>query len=207
MGFKRLGRATLKIAMSLAVVASTTAVLSSCSLARDTSEAEALVEHFADALDQKDVGSAASLTSYPNAATASIQQIFDGMKADSVDYQVSQFIALDDESGFFTLSADWDLGKDRAWSYSVQGSVRKFAVGWRISWDPTVVMPELGHSRTAHMVRTDALAPRIVDSAGGVLMAEQPINAILLDPAKMPDPVATATAEPELDPPATRSRP
>lgn len=192
MGFKRSGRATVKIAMSLAVVASTTAVLSSCG--RGPSEAEALVEHFTEALDHQDVSTAASLTSYPNAASASIQQIFNGLKADSVDYEISQFITLDDESGFFTLAADWNLGKDREWSYSVQGSVRKFAVGWRISWDPTVLMPELGHSRTAHMVRTDALAPRIVDSAGGVLMAEQPINAILLDPAKMPDPVATATA-------------
>ena len=194
MGFGTTRRFRMNTGIAVGAVAVMIFGLGSCALGDEKDDAEVLVEQFTQLLDDRDVVSAAALTSYPNAASASIQQMFDGLKADSVDYKVSQFIALDDSSGFFTLDAKWDLGKDRRWAYSVQGSVRKLAVGWRISWDPTVVLPEFGHSRTVQLVRTDAPAPRVVDLAGNALMDEQTINAIKLDPTKMPDPVATTTA-------------
>ncbi|WP_307828580.1 NTF2-like N-terminal transpeptidase domain-containing protein [Antrihabitans sp. YC2-6] len=170
------------------------AVLGSCALGDRADDAEALVEHFTESLDDQDVGGAASLTSYPNAASASIQQMFDGLHPQDVDYKLSQFITLDDESGFFSLDVAWDFGKERKWEYNVQGSVRKLAVGWRIQWDPSVVVPDLGHGRTVNFVRTDAPPPRVLNSAGEDLMTEQAINAVTLDPARMPDPVATTTA-------------
>lgn len=194
MGFEISRRVGVTGATAAVAVAALVATLGSYAVGREASEAERLVEHFAEALDNQDVGGAASLTSYPNAASASIQQIFDGLHPESVDYKVSQFIGLDEASGFFTLDAVWDFGRDRNWTYSVSGSVRKLAVGWRISWEPSVVMPELGHSRAVNLVRTDAAAPRVVDATGAVLMDEQTINAIKLDPAHMPDPVASTTA-------------
>ena len=194
MGFGTTRRLQMNTGIAVGAVAVMIFGLGSCALGDEKDDAEVLVEQFTQLLDDRDVVSAAALTSYPNAASASIQQMFDGLKADSVDYKVSQYIPLDQSSGFFTLDAKWDLGKDRRWDYSVQGSVRKLAVGWRISWDPTVVLPEFGHSRTVQLVRTDAAAPRVLDPTGSPLMDEQTINAIKLDPTKMPDPVATTTA-------------
>ncbi|KAA0019396.1 NTF2-like N-terminal transpeptidase domain-containing protein [Antrihabitans cavernicola] len=193
MGLRTSRRVGIKCATALAAVASMTLALGACSLGDETNPAEALVDHFAEALDKQDVGGASSLTSYPNAASATIGQMFDGLKAKSVDYKVSQFIGLDDSSGFFTLDAAWDFGQNRSWSYSAQGSVRKLTTGWRISWDPTVVMPELDHGRSVHMVRTDAPPPRVLDNTGAVTLAEQTINAIKLDPSAMPDPVKSTT--------------
>ena len=48
-------------------------------------------------------------------------------------------------------------------------------------------LPRHLHLRTVQLVRTDAPAPRVVDLAGNALMDEQTINAIKLDPTKMPD--------------------
>ena len=194
MGLRTSRRVGFKCATALAAVASMTFALTSCALGEEVDPAQALVEHFAEALDSNDVEGASSLTSYPNAASATISQIFDGLQAKSVDYKVSQFIDLDDTSGFFTLDAAWDFGENRSWSYSSQGSVRKLATGWRISWDPTVVMPDLGHGRSIHMVRTDAAPPRVLDTTGGVALAEQTINAIKLDPTAMPDPAFSTAA-------------
>lgn len=49
---------------------------------RPPSEAEVLVSKFVDALDNRDVAAAAALTTYPNAATAALNQMFDGLSAD-----------------------------------------------------------------------------------------------------------------------------
>lgn len=178
----------LAVALVVAVVALTTVVFSD-----SRSEAERLVDDFVAALDGRDPRAAAELTSYPNAAEETITQMFDGLADGSVDYEVTQLVQLNEDSGYFTLSADWDFGEDRNWSYQVNGSVRKLAVGWRVSWDPEVVVPDLGGGRTVHLVRTDAEPPKIFDGAGRLLMEEQTINAVVLDPAKMPDPVDTTT--------------
>ncbi|CAM2897705.1 NTF2-like N-terminal transpeptidase domain-containing protein [Skermania piniformis] len=194
MDFRGSRRVWITAAAAVSAVVALTLSATGCSLGHSESDAEALVRHFTEALDHQDVTNAAALTSYPNAATATIQQMFDGLKADAVDYKLTQFIGLDDASGFFTMDVAWHIGENKDWIYSVQGSVRRLAVGWRISWDPSVVMPELGHQRTVKLIRTDA-APPLVDALNGpVLMAEQPVNAILLDPAKMPDPGATTAA-------------
>lgn len=186
---RRRGRLLALVAvLAVAVVAVTTAVFS------DTrSEAERLVDDFVAALDEGDVEAAADLTSYPNAARDAIGQMFDGLADGEVDYDLAQLVQLNDDSGYFTLTADWNFGENKDWHYQVDGAVRKLAVGWRISWDPDVIVPDLGGGRTVHHVRTDAAPPKIFDRHGRLLMEEQTINAVVLDPASMPDPVATTT--------------
>ncbi|WP_418345060.1 NTF2-like N-terminal transpeptidase domain-containing protein [Rhodococcus pyridinivorans] len=178
----------LAVCLVVAVVALTTVVFSD-----SRSEAQRLVDDFVAALDDRDAGAAAALTSYPNAAEETISQMYDGLSDGTVDYDVTQLVELNDDSGYFTLSAGWNFGEGKDWSYQVTGSVRKLAVGWRVSWDPEVVVPDLSGGRTVHHVRTDAAPPKIFDRTGRLLMEEQTINAVVLDPAAMPDPVDTTT--------------
>lgn len=156
------------------------------------SDAEILVDDFVEALNDREPGDAAELTSYPNAAEPVLAQMFDGLSDGSVDYGVTQLVELNADSGYFTLTADWNFGENKDWHYQVDGSVRKLAVGWRVSWSPDVVVPDLA-GRTVHHVRTDAAPPMIFDGTGKPLMEEQTINAIVLNPAFMPDSVASTT--------------
>ncbi|WP_051017555.1 NTF2-like N-terminal transpeptidase domain-containing protein [Rhodococcus sp. R1101] len=176
----------LAVCLVVAVVALTTVVFSD-----SRSEAQRLVDDFVAALDDRDAATAAALTSYPNAAEETIAQMYDGLSDGTVDYDVTQLVELNDESGYFTLSAGWNFGEGKDWSYQVTGAVRKLAVGWRVSWDPEVVVPDLSGGRTVHHVRTDAAPPKIFDRTGRLLMEEQTINAVVLDPAAMPDPADT----------------
>ena len=178
----------LAVALVVAVITLTTVVFSN-----SRSDAQRLVDDFVAALDDRDPAAAAALTSYPNAAEETISQMYDGLSDGSVDYDVTQFVELNDDSGYFTLSAGWNFGEGKDWSYQVNGAVRKLAVGWRVSWDPEVVVPDLSGGRTVHHVRTDAAPPKIFDRTGRLLMEEQTINAVVLDPAAMPDPVDTTT--------------
>lgn len=173
---------------AVVAVAVTTVVFSD-----SRSDAQRLVDDFVAALDAGDVEAAAALTSYPNAARDTIGQMFDGLSDGDVDYELAQLVELNEDSGYFTLTAGWNFGENKDWNYQVDGSVRKLGVGWRVSWDPDVVVPDLGGGRTVHHVRTDAAPPKIFDRTGRLLMEEQTINAVVLDPASMTDPVATTT--------------
>lgn len=182
-------------AMALMGVAALALGIGSCGIHEKQNEAEAVVERFTDLLDDQDYTKAADLTSYPIAATATLKQMFEGLHGAKVDYRKTQFIGLDAQSAIFSMDVEWSFGERKTWNYSLEGNVRKLAIGWRISWEPAVVMPQLAHNRTVRLVRTyPTPAPRVNDIAGEPLMTEQTINVVKLDPAKMPDPVASTDA-------------
>ncbi|WP_328389330.1 NTF2-like N-terminal transpeptidase domain-containing protein [Nocardia sp. NBC_00416] len=169
--------------------------MGSCGSGTEAAGPEAVVEQFTDRLDEGDYTAAAELTSYPSAASATLEQMFKGLESGTVDYEQTQFIGLDAESGIFSLDVRWSFGEEKNWSYGLEGTVRKLANGWRISWDPAVVMPELNQNRSVQLVRTTPEpAPRVVDNIGKPLMTQQTINVVKLDPNRMPDKVASTDA-------------
>ncbi|WP_280257046.1 NTF2-like N-terminal transpeptidase domain-containing protein [Nocardia wallacei] len=186
--FRVRGAAALAGAVALVVA------LGSCGLDDKPDSPQAIVEKFTQLLDDRDAESAAQLTSYPNGAEATLQKLFDGLNPGKPDYQVAQYIGLDGDSGMFNLKADWNFGPGKEWTYDLQGTIRKLAIGWRISWEPNVVAPQLDGQRSIKLVRTDAPPPKVNDNAGNTLMTEQVINVVKLDPAKTPDPVASTNA-------------
>lgn len=193
MGFRASPRVRRSCAMALplGLVAVLAAALVSCVGQKSDESAQSVVAGFVQALNDRDAEAAASLTSYPNAAEESIQQMFDGLDAGDSQWTVAQFMDLNGDSGFFTVDAAWNFGEGKDWSYFVDGGVKKLSVGWRVSWDPTLLAPALGHGRTIRYDRTDAAPPQVFDGTGSPLLAEQTINAVTLDPASMPDPVAS----------------
>ncbi|MGA9873881.1 MAG: NTF2-like N-terminal transpeptidase domain-containing protein, partial [Rhodococcus sp. (in: high G+C Gram-positive bacteria)] len=181
------------VAVGASLVVTTTAAL--WTLDAPPSEAEQAVETFVAALNDHDVQAAAALTTYPNAAAASLSQMFDGLAADGAstgDFEVAQFIDLSADSGFFNLESGWNFGEGKDWQYETRGTAKKLSVGWRIAWEPDVLAPDMPPGGAVRYVRTDAPPPLVFDSAHNVLMNERTINAILLDPAQMPDPAASA---------------
>ncbi|MFD4458560.1 NTF2-like N-terminal transpeptidase domain-containing protein [Nocardia sp. NPDC058480] len=160
-----------------------------------TSESETVVQRFTELLDAQDYGKAADLTSYPAAASATMKQIFEGMQSGTVDYEASQVIDLDKQSAIFSMEVAWNFGEKKDWTYTLQGTVRKLAIGWRISWEPAVVMPYLENDRTVKLVRTTANPPpKVVDLPGEALMTEQTLNVIKIDPSRTGDLVGTTNA-------------
>ncbi|WP_245721499.1 NTF2-like N-terminal transpeptidase domain-containing protein [Nocardia crassostreae] len=156
---------------------------------------EAVVERFATLLDEKDYEGAARLTSYPNGASTTLKQVFSGLEPGKPDYELTQYIGLDGNTGMFSMTGAWNFGEHKDWNYDLQGQVRKLSVGWRISWDPALIMPQLDSKRTVKLVSTYAVpAPRVNDIVGAPLMSEQTINVVKIDPARTGDPLGTSNA-------------
>ncbi|MGV9412176.1 NTF2-like N-terminal transpeptidase domain-containing protein [Nocardia sp. NPDC003693] len=182
-------------AIVLAVAAGVAIAMGSCAVRDRTTGAEAVVERFSTLLDKKDYDGAARLTSYPNGASATLKQVFSGLESGTPDYEMTQFIGLDGNTGLFSMTGAWNFGEKKDWKFDLQGTVRKLSVGWRISWDPALVLPQLDAKRSVQLVRTYAApSPRVNDIVGAPLMTEQTINVIKLDPAKTGDPVASSNA-------------
>lgn len=182
-------------AMAIAGVATLAIALCSCGVGPKTSESETVVQRFTELLDEQDYGKAADLTSYPAAASATMKQMFEGLQSGTVDYEASQVIDLDPQSAIFSMDVAWNFGEKKDWTYTLQGTVRKLAIGWRISWEPAVVMPQLEKNRTVKLVRTTAKPPpKVVDLPGEALMTEQTLNVIKIDPSRTGDLVATTNA-------------
>ena len=182
-------------AVALAAIAALAIVMGSCDFNRAPSDPKAIVEHFTQLMDDRDASGAAELTSYPAGAESVLKSMFDGLDPGKPDYKLVQFIDLDGDTAMFNLKAHWNFGPGKDWNYDLQGNLRKLSTGWKISWDPAVVMPQLDNKRTVKLVRTDAKpAPKVNDKDGRPLLSEQVINVIKLDPAKMPDPVASTDA-------------
>ncbi|MEU4809497.1 NTF2-like N-terminal transpeptidase domain-containing protein [Nocardia fluminea] len=182
-------------AMAIAGVATLAIALCSCGVGGKTSESETVVQRFTEYLDDQDYGKAADLTSYPAAASATMKQMFEGLQSGTVDYEASQVIDLDKQSAIFSMEVAWNFGEKKDWTYTLQGTVRKLAIGWRISWEPAVVMPQLTNNRTVKLVRTTAKPPpKVVDLPGETLMTEQTLNVIKIDPSRTGDLVGTTNA-------------
>lgn len=184
--FRRRNVVALAAAVVIALVA-TFYVVSS----RPEPTANSIVDDFIAALGEGDVAAAAELTTYPNAAEATIGQMFDGLDPKRASFDLTQFVKLNEDTGFFTMAANWNFGEGKDWGYQVQGGVRALSMGWRVQWDPSVMAPDLGAGSMVRHDRTDAAPPLIFDNTGTLLMNEQTINVINLDPAIMPDPVGT----------------
>ncbi len=182
-------------AMAIAGVATLAMALCSCGAGGNASESETVVQRFTDLLDDQDYAKAADLTSYPAAASATMKQMFEGLHTGTVDYEASQVIDLDKQSAIFSMEVAWNFGEKKDWTYTLQGTVRKLAIGWRISWEPAVVMPQLEKNRTVKLVRTTAKPPpKVVDLPGEALMTEQTLNVIKIDPSRTGDLVGTTNA-------------
>ncbi|WP_280338971.1 NTF2-like N-terminal transpeptidase domain-containing protein [Nocardia neocaledoniensis] len=181
--------------MAIAGVATLAIALCSCGVGDKSSESESVVQRFTDLLDEQDYTKAADLTSYPAAASATMKQMFEGLATGTVDYEKTQVIDLDPQSAIFSMDVAWNFGERKDWTYTLQGTVRKLAIGWRITWEPAVVMPQLTNNRTVKLVRTTAKPPpRVVDLAGEPLMTEQTINVIKIDPSRTGDLVGSTNA-------------
>ncbi|WP_067830938.1 NTF2-like N-terminal transpeptidase domain-containing protein [Nocardia inohanensis] len=181
--------------IALAAVAAIAIAMGSCSFRERAGGAEAVVERFTTLLDKKDYEGAARLTSYPSGASATLKQVFEGLDPGKPDYEMTQFIGLDGSTGLFSMTGAWNFGDKKNWKYDLQGTVRKLSVGWRISWDPALVMPQLDSKRNVKLVRTYAQpSPKVNDIVGAPLMTEQVINVVKLDPSKTGDLVGSSNA-------------
>lgn len=171
-----------------AIVIALALVMGIAGCADTPSSAESVVRQFTASMNSRNASSAANLTDNPAAARPVIQQLFDDLPADDIDFSIAQVATTGGSSGNLSLQAEWDFGDGRTWTYTTDGRLTQLSIGWRLVWEPSVVAPGLAEGQSVHLRRTDAAPPAVLGADGEPYMQEQKVHVVRLDPAKIAEP-------------------
>jgi hypothetical protein len=165
---------------------------------------QTVAEQFAAAVSSSNIDQAAALTTDPAGASAALTQLYDGLSGGGTVTATPDFEAVDanEDAGTFTLNADWRFstttdgtaepdGQPKEWNYTTSATAAETPQGWKITWDPAILVPGLTAGSSVRFTPTDALvAPRVFDANGGELMSQQVVTLVNVDATA--DPVAVA---------------
>lgn len=164
-----------------------------CSTEDTEPEVLTVLTSFTEALTRQDAPAAAAYTDSPQAATQALERVFEGLGAENVEFVV-QLMSSEEESAApgpgkevtFTLGSEWNFGEGpfgvRRWATATSGVAVEDTEGWRITWAPQLVVPELTAESSVRFRVTEPEPPSVLDRAGAELMAQQRVNIVNLDP-------------------------
>ncbi|NMN95666.1 penicillin-binding transpeptidase domain-containing protein [Antrihabitans stalactiti] len=181
-----------------AAVLSLTLIVVGCSSDKPDQPAK-IAQQFVTALNNDDGNAAAALTSDPAKAADAIGKMYDGLGKD-VKFDVKST----EESGAVELAAQWTLGQGEAakrWSYTTRGKASDSGQGWRIDWDPAILVAGLTEGHTVRFLPTHSTPARVLDRAGQELMTEQVVTLVNVAPSA--DAAAVAPLLAQIDPAVT----
>jgi transpeptidase family protein/MecA-like transpeptidase family protein len=165
-------RCLLSILLSALLLGST-----SCSLFSSPQPEDAF-RAFAEALTRKDGGAAAANTDDPNAASAAITSMFNGMSKDAtLKVDVSK-PGDDDKTAKLTYS--WSFGANKALNYDATATATQSGDDWRVHWDPTVLNPKLQSGMTFQYSDDKNFLTPVTDRDGQPLLTWQTIGVVTL---------------------------
>ncbi|MFI8568708.1 penicillin-binding transpeptidase domain-containing protein [Rhodococcus sp. NPDC078407] len=156
---------------------------------------QTVAEQFAAAVNSANIDQAAALTTDPAGATAALTELYDGLSGGGTVTATPDFQAVDadEDAGTFALDAAWRFstttdgtaepdGEPKEWNYTTSGTASETQQGWKIAWDPAMLVPGVTADSSVRFTPTDALvAPRIFDGNGVELMSQQVVTLVNVD--------------------------
>lgn len=131
--------------------------------------AEPVVEEFFNALEQRNDESVSQLVDSPTVATDMYNSTFDGLQAESVDFQL-QSVEQQDNSAVAHYSVVWSLPRDRQLTYDTSLNLSKAGDQWTVRWQPSLIHPNLGAHQHLELRPVVAERASVVSSDGVALM-------------------------------------
>ncbi|WP_305092721.1 penicillin-binding transpeptidase domain-containing protein [Prescottella sp. R16] len=163
-----------------------TVALTSCGLLGPDSGQD-VAGQFTDALADRDVDRAASLTDDPAAAADVLRRTFDGLGADTA----ATFTVESADDSRFTYRSAWDFGGGRVWDYSSTAALRTVDGDRRIEWSADVVNDRLQPGQAVQFTPI-ADTRAVLDANAMPLLAPQTVTVVDADPRVLASDPATA---------------
>ncbi|MBP2323854.1 beta-lactamase class D [Kibdelosporangium banguiense] len=166
--------------------------IAGCGLFGSEPGPEDFARDFLTAYASGDTSGAAGRTDSAVNAKALLDNVRGALKPVAVKTQVTGSTTMEDKSAKVRFTADWDLGKDRHWSYEGEMEVRPDNDSFRVHWLPSVIHPKLGAQQTIGLRDKEATQAPVLDRDGAPLLAPERVVSVILDPAKAGDVAAVA---------------
>ncbi len=167
-----------------------------CTSSPKTPPEQLAAQAFLDAVATGEATTAAAATTDAAAAAASIQLSLDGLGtgAKAVS-RVTGLTARTKQSATAAYSTAWTVpGVAAPWSFTGSLAMTKLAAGWKVTWAPSDVEPQLQAGQHLQVQRTQPPRAALEDSSGTPLFTQTPVVDVGIEPALVKDlPTLAAT--------------
>ncbi|GGU84364.1 penicillin-binding transpeptidase domain-containing protein [Lentzea flava] len=157
-----------------------TVTLSGCGLFRSEPGAPEITNDFLAKLASGDVQGAAGLTDNPNDAKETLEKFRGALKPEGLSSKVDQIRKNGEMASEASVSLDWDLGKNRHWTYSTKFDVRQEGDFWKVHWASSVMHPKLAPQQSIKVTELKPDPAPVLDRDGTPLLAPERVVSVLL---------------------------
>nr|CEL16729.1 Cell division protein FtsI [Peptidoglycan synthetase] [Kibdelosporangium sp. MJ126-NF4] len=165
-----------------------------CGLFGSDPSAEDVAGEFLTALAGGDTAAAAGRTDSVDSAKTLLDNVRGALKPAGIRNEVTGSTEMEDKSVKVRFTADWDLGRERHWTFDGEMELRPDNDSWRVHWAPSALHPKLGVAQTIGVRDLDAVQAPVLDRDGTPVLAPERVVSVLLDPAKAGDVAGVAGA-------------
>jgi beta-lactamase class D len=164
-----------------------------CGLFSSDPKPEDIAGQFLTAFTTGDTAGAAGRTDATETAKTLLDNVRAALKPVAVTAHVDGATTNDsDKSAKVRFTADWDLGRERHWTYQGEMELRPDNDSWKVHWAPSVVHPKLGAQQTIGVRDDEPVQAPVLDRDSAPLLASDRVISVIIDPAKAGDVGAVA---------------
>ncbi|HEX8866736.1 MAG TPA: penicillin-binding transpeptidase domain-containing protein [Lentzea sp.] len=164
----------------LATITVLTLTLSGCGLFKSEPGAPEITNDFLAKLASGDVQGAANLTDNPNEAKETLEKFRAALKPKGLTSKVDQIRKNGETASEASVSLDWDLDKNRHWTYSTKFDVRQEGDFWKVHWQTSVAHPKLNAQQSIQLTELKPDPAPVLDREGTPLLAPERVVSVLL---------------------------
>jgi cell division protein FtsI/penicillin-binding protein 2 len=155
--------------------------------------AEDAAKQFVATWSGGDAANAAKQTDSADSAKKLMDRVRGSLKPTAVTGDVQKVDTPGDGStGKAQFTMNWDLGRNRHWTYAGEFELRKDGDNWKVHWAPSVIHPKLAEQQSIQVIDLQPTLAPVLDRDGGVLLEPNQVISVLLDRQKAGDLPAVA---------------
>ncbi|WP_115686273.1 penicillin-binding transpeptidase domain-containing protein [Corynebacterium senegalense] len=143
-------------------------------------DAEPTAADFLDAVKAQDYDALAALVDDPATATGSVRETWEGLQAEGLDAEVRE-VSQQDNVATVRYTMDWDLPRERSYSYDSSMTLTQSGEKWTVRWQPAVMNPRLGAGQHLELRSEPADKASVVSSDGVELLKPGVAYRVLVD--------------------------
>ncbi|MFF0239938.1 penicillin-binding transpeptidase domain-containing protein [Rhodococcus pyridinivorans] len=147
---------------------------------------EAAAQAFLDSFAAQDVASAADRTDRPDDAAVAMQEVLDGLQAESL-IATTTSTRISGDSATVGYNYEWHLPKERVWQYTGELNMGRSGNDWIVRWAKSALHPQLGERQTMQLRSSPAPRARVNEHAGSDILVPGTVYGIAFDAAQTSD--------------------
>jgi cell division protein FtsI/penicillin-binding protein 2 len=178
----------------LATITVLLVTVSGCGLFKSEPGAPEITNDFLAKLASGDVQGAAGMTDNPNEAKETLDKFRGALKPEGLSSKVDQIRKNGDTASEASVSLDWDLGKNRHWTYSTKFDVRQESGAWKVHWASSVAHPKLAPQQSIKVTELKPDPAPVLDRDGTPLLAPERVVSVMLVAKEAGDVAAVSKA-------------